>query len=145
MDRRHRVILRCIGNMGSDAVPFLFFDTAISERLTVKNLIRKTAQWAVRSSAWKNTSKWIRGTERWNRLEDEYDGSYAKGEVVVYFGDRSSKFYQLEQWLPVLEELHKKHRVVLVLRKGSSLIQALESTHLPVVFKRRFDPLHTFY
>ena len=63
----------------------------------MKNLIRKPAQWAVRSSAWKNTSKWIRGTERWNRLEDEFDGSYVKAEVVVYFGDRSPKFYQLEQ------------------------------------------------
>ena len=111
----------------------------------MKDLVRKTALWAVQSSVWKTTSKWIRGTERWNRLEDEYDGSYAKGEVVVYFGDRSSKFYQLEQWLPVLEELHQKHRVVLVLRKGSSLLQALESTQLPVVFKRHFDPLHTYY
>ena len=116
-----------------------------SERDIVKNLIRKPALWAVRSSAWKNTSKWIRGTERWNRLEDEYDGSYVKAEVVVYFGDRSSKFYQLEQWIPVLEELHKTHRVVLVMRKGSALLRTLETTHLPVVFKRRFDPLHTFY
>ena len=111
----------------------------------MKNLIRKPALWAVRSSAWKNTSKWIRGTERWNRLEDEFDGSYVKAEVVVYFGDRSPKFYQLEQWIPVLEELHKTHRVVLVLRKGSALLRALEVTRLPVVFKRRFDPLHTFY
>ena len=45
----------------------------------------------------------------------------------------------------MLEELHQKHRVVLVLRKGSSLLQALESTQLPVVFKRHFDPLHTYY
>jgi hypothetical protein len=111
----------------------------------VKNLIRKPALWAVRSPAWKNTSKWIRGTERWNRLEDEFDGSYVSAEVVVYFGDRSSKFYQLEQWLPVLEELDKKHKVVLVLRKGSALLQAQEVSHLPLVFKRRFDPLHTFY
>ncbi|MEY9258422.1 hypothetical protein ABH903_001443 [Brevibacterium epidermidis] len=111
----------------------------------MKNLIRKPALWAVRSSAWKNTSKWIRGTERWNRLEDEFDGSYVSAEVVVYFGDRSSKFYQLEQWLPVLEELDKKHKVVLVLRKGSALLQAQEVSHLPLVFKRRFDPLHTFY
>src|SRR5699024_6016706 len=49
------------------------------------------------------------------------------------------------QWIPVLEELHKKHKVVLVLRKGSALLRALEITSLPVVFKRRFDPLHTFY
>lgn len=115
------------------------------ERLTVKHLIRKTALWAVRSPAWKTTSKWIRGTERWNRLEVQYDGSYVKAEVVVYFGDHGPKFYQLEQWIPVLEELHKKHRVVLVIRKGSALLSALEATRLPVVFKRRFDPLHDFY
>ncbi|WP_319020942.1 CDP-glycerol glycerophosphotransferase family protein [Brevibacterium sp. FME37] len=111
----------------------------------MKNLIRKTALMAVRSSAWKTTSKWIRGTERWNRLEDEFDGSYVQAEIVVYFGDRVSKFYQLEQWIPVLEELHKTHRVALVLRKGSALVRALEITRLPVVFKRRFDPLHSFY
>ena len=111
----------------------------------MKNLVRKTALKAVRSSAWKKTSKWIRGTERWQQLEDEYDGSYVKAEVVVYFGDRKSKFYQLKQWIPVLEELHRTHRVVLVMRKGSSLLQAREITRLPMVFKRKFDPLHTFY
>ncbi len=109
------------------------------------NPVRWVARTAVRSSAWKRTSRWIRGTEKWNRLEDEYDGSYVKAEVVVHFGDRSSKFYQLEQWIPVLEELHRTHRVVLVLRKGSALLRTLETTNLPVVFKRRFDPLHTFY
>lgn len=115
------------------------------ERRTVKNLLRKTALQAVRSPAWKKTSNWIRGTERWNRLEDEFDGSYVKAEVVVYFGDRRPKFYQLKQWIPVLEELHKSHRVVLVLRKVSALTEARRITRLPMVLKRRFDPLHTFY
>ena len=109
------------------------------------NPVRWVARTAVRSSAWKRTSKWIRGAEKWNRLEDEYDGSYVKAEVVVYFGDRSSKFYQLEQWIPVLEQLHKHHKVVIVVRKGSALTSVLEATHLPVVFKRKFDPLQTFY
>ena len=109
------------------------------------NPVRWVARTAVRSSAWERTSKWIRGAERWNRLEDEYDGSYVKAEVVVYFGDRSSKFYQLEQWIPVLEQLHKHHKVVIVVRKGSALTSVLEATHLPVVFKRKFDPLQTFY
>lgn len=109
------------------------------------NPVRWVARTALRSSAWKRTSKWIRGAEKWNRLEDEYDGSYVKADVVVYFGDRSSKFYQLEQWIPVLEELHKEHRVVIVVRKGSALTSVLETTRLPVVFKRRFDPLQTFY
>ncbi|TSI12258.1 CDP-glycerol--glycerophosphate glycerophosphotransferase [Brevibacterium aurantiacum] len=99
----------------------------------------------MRSSAWKNTSKWIRGTERWNQMEDEYDGSYVKAEVVVYFGDRKPKFYQLDQWLPVLEQLHRTHRVVLVFRKPSALNAAREVTNLPMVLKRKFDPLQTFY
>lgn len=109
------------------------------------NPVRSIARSALQSRVWKSTSRWIRGTERWNRLEDEFDGSYVKADVVVYFGDRSSKFYQLEQWIPVLEELHRRHRVVLVLRKGSTLTSALEATRLPIVFKRRFDTLHTFY
>ncbi|WP_350269476.1 CDP-glycerol glycerophosphotransferase family protein [Brevibacterium sp. CBA3109] len=111
----------------------------------MKNLVRKAALAAIRSTAWKQTSRWIRGTERWNQLEDDYDGSYVKAEVVVYFGDRVPKFYQLSQWIPVLEELHRTHRVVLVLRKPSALLQAREITRLPMVLKRRFDPLHTFY
>lgn len=116
-----------------------------SERLDVKNLIRRAALSAVRSSAWKNTSRWIRGSERWVRLEDEYDGSYVKAEVVVYFGDAKSKFYQLQQWIPVLEELNRTHKVVIVLRRPSTLLITREVTRLPLVLKRRFDPLHTFY
>lgn len=117
----------------------------VIERPTLKNLIRNTALAAVRSSAWKNTSRWIRGSERWDRLEAEYDGSYVRAEVVVYFGDTQSKFYQLEQWIPVLEELDRHHKVAIVLRKPSALLEALEVTHLPLVLKRKFDPLHTFY
>lgn len=111
----------------------------------MKNLIRRTALSAVRSSAWKKTSRWIRGSERWVRLEDEYDGSYVRAEVVVYFGDAKSKFYQLQQWIPVLEVLNRTHKVAIVLRRPSTLLIAREMTRLPLVLKRRFDPLHTFY
>lgn len=114
-------------------------------RATLKNVIRKTALAAVRSSAWKKTSRWIRGSERWVQLEDEYDGSYVRAEVVVYFGDAKAKFYQLQQWLPVLEELNQHHRVAIVFRRPSALLQARSRTRLPLVLKRRFDPLHTFY
>ncbi|MGO1264802.1 MAG: CDP-glycerol glycerophosphotransferase family protein, partial [Brevibacterium aurantiacum] len=108
-------------------------------------MIRKTALAAVRSSAWKKTSRWIRGSERWVQLEEEFDGSYVKAEVIVYFGDAKSKFYQLQQWIPVLEELHKSHKVAIIFRRPSSLLRARSRTRLPLVLKRRFDPLHTFY
>ncbi|MBP0645149.1 hypothetical protein J8J17_25495, partial [Mycobacterium tuberculosis] len=80
----------------------------------------------IRSTAWKKTSQWIRGTERWVRLEDEYNGDYVNAEVVVYVGDAKSKFYQLSQWIPVLEELNRTHRVVIVLRRPSALLAARE-------------------
>lgn len=111
----------------------------------VKNPIRAAALSLVRSSAWTRTSRWIRGADRWTEVAEEFDGSYIKAEVVVYFGDPVSKFYQLEQWLPVLEELNRQHKVVIVLRRPSTLLKAHESTKLPLVLKRRFDPLHTFY
>ena len=111
----------------------------------MKNPVRSVARMAVQSRAWKRTSQWIRGTERWNQLEDEFDGRYVKAEVVVYFGDRGQKFYQLAQWIPVLEDLHRKHRVVVVLRKVSALNLAREMTRLPLVLKRKFDALQTFY
>lgn len=109
------------------------------------NPLRTAALATIRSTAWKKTSQWIRGTERWVRLEDEYNGDYVNAEVVVYFGDAKSKFYQLSQWIPVLEELNRTHRVVIVLRRPSTLLEAREMTRLPLVLKRRFDPLHTFY
>ena len=44
----------------------------------------------------------------------------ASPEVVVYFPDPPSKFYQLAQWLPVLEELAERHRVLIVTRRKGS-------------------------
>ncbi|GAA3829015.1 MULTISPECIES: CDP-glycerol glycerophosphotransferase family protein [Brevibacterium] len=111
----------------------------------MNNPLQAAALATVRSPAWKKTSRWIRGTERWVQLEDEYNGDYVNAEVVVYFGDAKSKFYQLSQWIPVLEELNRTHRVVIVLRRPSALLAAREVTRLPLVLKRRFDPLHTFY
>ena len=111
----------------------------------MKNPIRAAALAVVRSSAWTKTSRWIRGKEDWTAMEYNYDGAYISAEVVVYFGDPGSKFYQLEQWIPVLEELNRSHKVAIVIRRPSSLIKARELTSLPLALKRRFDPLHTFY
>ena len=119
--------------------------TADPERSDVKNPIRTAALALVRSSAWRSTSRWIRGSARWNELEYDFDGRYIRAEVIAYFGDPVSKFYQLEQWIPVLEELNQTHKVAIVLRRPSSLLKAREATQLPLVLKRRFDPLHDFY
>lgn len=57
-------------------------------------------------------------------------------EVVVYFPDPAEKLYQLTQWLPVLEALDKRHRVVLVTRRHASFerlgqLTTLARAHAP--------------
>jgi len=39
-------------------------------------------------------------------------GEPVPAEVVAYFGDEPARLYQLRQWLPVLEQLDRRHRVL---------------------------------
>lgn len=67
------------------------------------------------------------------------------GTVAVYFGDGADKIYQINQWLPVLEELHQKEEVLLVFRTISAFNAAGKVTDLPKVFVRRFSDLMDTY
>jgi hypothetical protein len=64
------------------------------------------------------------------------------GQVVVYFADDASKLYQLEQWLPVLDDLHRRHPVLLVTRNLGSFRALQDLTALPLVFSRRLRDLN---
>ena len=80
-----------------------------------------------------------------NRIYREPPGPSPAAEVVVYFADDPRKIYQLEQWLPVLAELHKKHPVLLVLRKLDSLYEVRKRTFVPAVYTRRLSDLLELY
>ncbi|WP_404290906.1 CDP-glycerol glycerophosphotransferase family protein [Glutamicibacter arilaitensis] len=67
------------------------------------------------------------------------------GRVAMYFGDASSKLYQVIQWLPVLEELHRKHEVLLIFRTLSAFRAASKLTSLPKVYIRKYADLMDFY
>ncbi|MFF5790484.1 CDP-glycerol glycerophosphotransferase family protein [Paeniglutamicibacter sp. NPDC012692] len=73
------------------------------------------------------------------------DQIHVAGEVVVYFSDVPNRAYQLEQWLPALENLNKVHPVVLVFRKVPTMRQFRGLTTLPKIFLRRYDDLVNFY
>ena len=75
----------------------------------------------------------------------EIDSIGITGEVVVYFSDVLSKSYQLEQWLPVLEKLHKTHPVVLVFRSVPTMRHFRELTSLPKMYVRFLDDLVKLY
>ena len=63
-------------------------------------------------------------------------------EVVVYFPDDATKVYQLEQWLPVLEDLHARH-ALLIITRNLGCFRALQSrTRLPLLYTRRLRDLN---
>lgn len=80
-----------------------------------------------------------------SRVYREPPGPSPAAEVVVYFADDPRKIYQLDQWLPVLAELHKRHRVLLVLRKLDSLYEVRRRTFVPAVYTRRLSDLLELY
>jgi hypothetical protein len=96
------------------------------------------------SSAARNTRNWL-GLKPAARANHEIHGVKVPAEVAVYFGDAAAKSYQLEQWLPVLEELHRHHPVVLVFRRVGALRALKGKTGLPSIFVRRFEDLVRLY
>jgi hypothetical protein len=69
----------------------------------------------------------------------------APAEVVVYFAEDPRRIYQLDQWLPVLTELHKQHPLLIVTRKMDSLHEVRQRTMLPAVFVRRLADVLELY
>jgi len=53
-------------------------------------------------------------------------------EVLAYFGDDLSRSYQLQQWLPVFEELNKVHKVQIICRQYPTTKHIRKLTNLPV-------------
>ena len=53
-------------------------------------------------------------------------------EVMAYFGDDVSRSYQIEQWLPVFEELNKNHKVSIISRQFPTTKKLRKLTSLPV-------------
>lgn len=108
--------------------------------------VREVVNSALKSEAWKRTSRWIRGTTgRGPAAGHELDGVKVPAQVVVYFGDPAEKIYQIQQWLPVLERLNTQRPVVLVFRTLSALRATKSMTDLPKIFVRRFEDLMGLY
>ena len=53
-------------------------------------------------------------------------------EVLAYFGDDISRSYQIQQWLPVYEELNKTHKVQIICRQYPTTKHLRKLTDLPV-------------
>ena len=58
-------------------------------------------------------------------------------QVIAYFAEDYTRSYQLEQWLPVLDQLHEKHPVLIVTRTLAAFRVLSPATTLPIVYARR--------
>jgi CDP-Glycerol:Poly(glycerophosphate) glycerophosphotransferase len=67
------------------------------------------------------------------------------GRVAVYFPDPLSRAYQLEQWLPVLADLHRDYGVLLVFRDRRVFDLFGDLSDLPRFFARTLDELSEMY
>jgi hypothetical protein len=72
-------------------------------------------------------------------------GAGVSGEIAVYFADDPRKLYQLEQWLPVLEELDSRHPLVLVTRHPKTYAELGEISGLRRVLAPAFPDLTDLY
>jgi len=66
-------------------------------------------------------------------------------EVIVYFGDDPLRVYQLRQWLPVLEQLHRRHPVAVVLRDEATHQIVRTMSLLPAIHLPAFGELTEMY
>ena len=57
--------------------------------------------------------------------------------VIAYFAEEYTRTYQIEQWLPVLDELHQKHPVLIVTRQLATFHVLSAQTSLPTVYAKR--------
>ena len=72
-------------------------------------------------------------------------GERVPADVVAYFADSPLRLYQLKQWLPVLERLDERHRVLLVLREAQTYDALAELTPLRRVLVPLFGQLTELY
>ena len=65
--------------------------------------------------------------------------------ILAYFADDPTRAYQLGQWLPVLEVLHERHQVGIVVRDADSALVLGAATSLPVFTAPSLQELTALY
>jgi hypothetical protein len=112
-----------------------------------RRVVRAFAPFGLRQYVmrWRRARRALRNPDAAVQRRGLPDDSTGPSEVAVYFGDEPTRFYQLEQWLPVLEQLHERRPVVIVTRDPDAFVVAVASTQLPVICVPRFNQMMDFY
>lgn len=68
-----------------------------------------------------------------------------EAEVIVYFPDDVRRLYQIEQWLPIFEQLAERRSVLLVMRNLGAFREIRRRTRIRTIFVRRLYDLIELY
>jgi hypothetical protein len=118
--------------------------------ITVSNFLRSPNRGtaAAMMNAVRNRQRRYRRSRlggRVERINREPEGPAPAAEVIVYFAEDKRRIYQLDQWLPVFEELHRIHPMVLVMRRREPFNEMVERSRIPAVYVRRLADVLELY
>lgn len=66
-------------------------------------------------------------------------------EIALYFNAPVSSIYQVEQWIPILEELNQRVKLVIIARRKSSFQWLVDNTDLSIIFTHTQNDLIKTY
>ncbi|SFV59295.1 putative integral membrane protein [hydrothermal vent metagenome] len=69
----------------------------------------------------------------------------ASHEVALHFNAPVSSIYQIEQWIPTLEELNSRVKVAIIVRRKSSFQWLIEHTNFSIIFAHTQNDLVNSY
>lgn len=97
--------------------------------------------------AWALPAVWLVGSTVHGLLRPRFDASEieVEGRIAVYFAEPTNRAYQLQQWLPVLDDLHESFGVLLIFRDRRCIEHFGELTSLPRLYARTIDNLTDVY
>lgn len=101
----------------------------------------------VAAVAWALPALWLVGSAAHRVLRPRSLASdiAVTGRIAVYFAEPTSRAYQLQQWLPVLDDLHESLGVLLIFRDRRCFDLFGEYTSLPRIYARTIDDLNDVY
>ena len=111
----------------------------------MKRLFRRTARLLLDSSAGAYLKSLVGDSGPARRKGVHFHGAKYPAEVIAYFGDSPDKLYQIEQWVPALEELAQHRPVALVMRNAESFAIAKQLTALPLILAETQPDLIDLY
>lgn len=111
----------------------------------MKRLFRRTARLLLDSPAGAYLKSLVGDSGPARRKGVHFHGAKNPADVIAYFGDSPDKLYQIEQWLPALEELAQNRPVAIVMRHAESFAIAKELTVLPLILAETQPDLIDLY